>query len=81
MEVGGSNLTCCYFQVKITMESGKIQSSMCYPFVKDYTKEDIQEFINDNSPEGSGMKFEVKKVSCEGSYLKLAFLLLTLLLV
>ena len=81
MIVENVELTCCYFQVKVTVEKRSVTSSMCYPFKKDYSKEDLQEFINDNFPSDEDMKMEVKKVSCKGSYLKFGFLLLSLLLI
>lgn len=80
MIVENEKLTCCYFQMKITAEKASITYSMCYPFKKDYSKEDLQEIINDNFPSDE-MKVELKKVSCKGSYLKFGFLLLTLLLI
>ena len=79
MIVENEELTCCYFKMEITVKGNSITSAMCYPFKKDYSKEDLQELINQIGDED--MKMELKKVSCKGSYLKLGFLLLTLLLV
>ena len=83
MIVENVELPCCYIKMQMTNQKLSITSAICYPFKKDYSKEDLQKLINDIVPsdEDLGVKVEIKKVSCKGSYLKFGFLLLTLLLI
>ena len=77
-----ANATCCYVKAKVSYEGKSETGSQCMPLIPaEQNKSKVEQALKDMMAIfGIDAKIEIKELSCFGSYLKLGFLLLSVLL-